>query len=106
MTVPLKPKDPMPGSRGLRLAEESGHRPGPPAIGVKPGVTLAASIEPSLALAEVCRIRAVSRRTGERERSAGLWPKADYYVGTGTREPTLATGDHSSLARIERDERA
>jgi hypothetical protein len=43
-------------------------------------------IEPSLDIEDVCEIRRISRRTGERERSAGLWPKPDFFVGTGKRK--------------------
>jgi hypothetical protein len=46
----------------------------------------AIALEPALTLADVCLIRRESRRTGERERSAGLWPKPDFYIGTGTRK--------------------
>ena len=107
MTLPLKPKDSRPRTRGIRLADEIGHQPEPVDVGVKLGLTVAASIEPSLTLAEVCRIRAVSRRTGERERSAGLWPKADYYVGTGTRKsPRWRPPTIRRWLGIERDERA
>ena len=44
------------------------------------------AIEPALSIDEVCSVRNESRRTGERERSAGLWPKPDFFVGTGTRK--------------------
>lgn len=78
----LRSADPSP----LRLAGTNDPWPEPQDLAVKPSSTLATSIEPSLTFAEVCRIRAISRRTGERERAAGLWPKPDYYVGTGTRK--------------------
>jgi hypothetical protein len=48
--------------------------------------SLASAIEPALTLADVCKLRRESRRTGERERSAGLWPRPDFFVGTGTRK--------------------
>jgi hypothetical protein len=47
---------------------------------------LAAFIEPALTMENVCAIRNESRRTGERERSAGLWPPPDFSVGTGSRK--------------------
>ena len=43
-------------------------------------------IEPALTMEDVCAIRNESRRTGERERSAGLWPPPDFSVGTGSRK--------------------
>jgi hypothetical protein len=43
-------------------------------------------LEPALTLGDVCKLRRESRRTGERERSAGLWPRPDFFVGTGTRK--------------------
>jgi hypothetical protein len=42
------------------------------------------ALEPALNLGDVCKLRRVSRRTGERERSARLWPSPDFFVGTGT----------------------
>jgi hypothetical protein len=48
--------------------------------------TSSPSIEPGLKLDDVCRVRNCSRRTGERERAAGLWPRPDFYVGTGRRK--------------------
>lgn len=49
-------------------------------------VASALPIEPSLDIDDVCKVRRISRRTGERERSAGLWPKPDFFVGTGKRK--------------------
>jgi hypothetical protein len=43
------------------------------------------ALEPALDLTAVCRLRGICRRTGERERSAGLWPAPDYYAGAGTK---------------------
>jgi hypothetical protein len=43
-------------------------------------------IEPALTMENDCAIRNESRRTGERERSAGLWPPPDFSVGTGSRK--------------------
>jgi hypothetical protein len=43
-------------------------------------------IESALTIDDICKIRNESRRTGERERSEGLWPKPDFYVGTGRRK--------------------
>ena len=43
-------------------------------------------IEPALTIDDVCAARNASRRTGERERSAGHWPRPDFYVGTGPRK--------------------
>jgi hypothetical protein len=43
-------------------------------------------LEPALDLAAVCKLRGISRRTGERERSAGVWPEPDFLVGTGSRK--------------------
>lgn len=47
---------------------------------------LAGPIEPALSIDDVCKVRNESRRTGERERSAGHWPKPDFHVGTGGRK--------------------
>jgi hypothetical protein len=44
------------------------------------------ALEPALTLGDVCKLRRESRRTAERERSAGLWPSPDFFVGTGTRK--------------------
>jgi hypothetical protein len=51
-----------------------------------PSAPEAPVIEPGLSIDDVCQIRSVARRTGERERSAGLWPHADYFVGIGVRK--------------------
>jgi hypothetical protein len=44
------------------------------------------AIEPALTIGDVCKLRKESRRSGERERSAGLWPAADFFIGTGNRK--------------------
>ena len=54
------------------------------AEGVSHGEPL--QLEPSLTLNDICRLRSESRRTGERERSMGLWPAPDFHVGIGTRK--------------------
>jgi hypothetical protein len=46
-------------------------------------------LEPALGLAEVCKLRGISRRTGERERSeGGIWPAPDFFVGAGNKRKT------------------
>jgi len=55
-------------------AARLGIRPVPPAV------------EAALTIVDVCKFRSISRRTGERERAAGLWPPPDFYVGTGRRK--------------------
>jgi hypothetical protein len=64
------------------------HQAPPPSTAGRPAspIKLAEAIEPSLTIDDVCKIRNESRRSGERERSAGLWPKPDFYVGTGSRK--------------------
>ena len=63
------------------------HLPTPSAPATSPPVApIPHGIEPSLTMSDVCKVRSVSRRTGERERSAGLWPKPDFFAGTGTRK--------------------
>jgi hypothetical protein len=44
----------------------------------------AGAMEPALRFEDVCRLRAVSTRTGQRERSAGAWPEPAYHVGVGS----------------------
>jgi hypothetical protein len=63
----------------------SNPRPGPATrpVGV---FEPADDLEPALKLTDVCKLRSQSRRTGERERSAGLWPKPDFFVGAGPRK--------------------
>lgn len=56
--------------------------PAKPGRGSEP----ADAIEPALTIDDVCAARNEGRRTGERERSAGLWPKPDFFVGTGSRK--------------------
>jgi hypothetical protein len=59
-------------------------KPPTPATPTRPADIL--GIEPALTIDDVCTVRNESRRTGERERSAGLWPEPDFYVGTGSRK--------------------
>ncbi len=47
----------------------------------QPEATPERAIEPSLSLDDLCVIHHCSRRTIEREKSAGRLPKPDYYVG-------------------------
>jgi hypothetical protein len=44
------------------------------------------ALEPAVTFGDVCKLRRQSRRTGGRERAAGLWPQPDFFVGTGTRK--------------------
>jgi hypothetical protein len=37
-------------------------------------------------IADICRARGISLRTGCRERSAGRWPRPDFVVGVGPRQ--------------------
>lgn len=57
----------------------------PSARSTLPSPPVAPIIDPALTIDDVCVVRNESRRTGERERSAGLWPSPDFYVGTGSR---------------------
>jgi hypothetical protein len=52
--------------------------PGP---GIKPGLTVAAAIEPLLSIDDLATILNCSRRLVERMRSAGKVPKPDMHVG-------------------------
>jgi hypothetical protein len=81
MNVPdkLRPADPTSG-QSEPLAKSVGRHK------LAEAVAPALPIEPSLDIDDVCQVRRISRRTGERERSAGLWPKPDFFVGTGKRK--------------------
>jgi hypothetical protein len=63
------------------------HAPRPrPAVADPGRIRLAQepALEPALTQGDVCKLRRQSLRTGGRERAAGLWPRPDFFVGTGT----------------------
>jgi hypothetical protein len=65
-------------------------------------------VEPALRIEDVCKLRNVSRRCGERERSASRWPEPDFFIGAGRRpsprwrratiEKWLTAGGHPPLS--------
>ena len=81
-----------------------------PATTARPAnaLKLAVAVEPALTIDDICKVRRQSRRTGVRERSAGLWPDPDFHVGTGSRKSprwwprTIQTWLGAEVTRNER----
>jgi predicted DNA-binding transcriptional regulator AlpA len=64
-----------------RFADFSGCLPETPAPSIKPGLTLAAAIEPLLTMTDLARLLVCDRRTVERLRAAGRLPRPDLHIG-------------------------
>jgi hypothetical protein len=64
-----------------RLADASGRQPEAVAPSIKPGLTLAAAIEPLLSIDDLAALLNCSRRLVERLRSAGKVPTHDIMIG-------------------------
>jgi hypothetical protein len=81
MTPAPRPRPAVADPGRIRLADAIDHQPEAPAPGIRPGLTLAAAIEPLLSIDDLAAILNCSRRLVERMRSAGKVPKPDMHVG-------------------------